>query len=282
MKKILVFTYPFDQLERIVDYAVRFARDMNLPLEFVHVVEEPGIPVTPVDPVVGDFSPVGVNTDTVPNDYVENRSRILQKVLSIKNASMEFPISYSFKVVPGSLEALVSDIESRDDIEMVLVPNSEDSTTNRPVTEMIEGINKPVFAFPLEKEYHPIRKIVYATDFNEHDVSILKKTASLARHFMAKITVFHVNKKKKYEEILKTDGLQDKLAESPELRNIEVTVSKSDKIVSGIKEFSRRNYADLVVLLRENKNFWQELFGNSTTKELVKEARVPVLIYHES
>lgn len=279
MKKILVFTYPFDRVERIVDYAVRLARDVGLPLEFIHVVEEPQIPA--VDPVATDFTTTGIAANKLSNDFVENRSRMLEKVLSIKKASMEFPVSYSFKVVPGSIEALIADIENRHDIEMVLVPNSDEVGSGHPVAELVEGINKPVFAFPLDEEYRGFHNIVYATDFNEADLPVLKRTARFARRFMASITVLHVNKQKKYEESLKVEGFQKKLKNTQELRNIVVAESKSDKIVKGIKDFSRRNYADLVVLLHENRNFWQEIFGSSTTKDLVKNSSVPLLIYHE-
>lgn len=279
MKKILVFTYPFDRVERIVDYAVRLARDVGLPLEFIHVVEEPQIPA--VDPVATDFTTTGIAANKLSKDFVENRSRMLEKVLSIKKASMEFPVSYSFKVVPGSIEALIADIENRHDIEMVLVPNSDEVGSGHPVAELVEGVNKPVFAFPLDEEYRGFHNIVYATDFNEADLPVLKRTARFARRFMASITVLHVNKQKKYEESLKVEGFQKKLKNTQELRNIVVAESKSDKIVKGIKDFSRRNYADLVVLLHENRNFWQEIFGSSTTKDLVKNSSVPLLIYHE-
>lgn len=279
MKKILVFTYPFDRVERIVDYAVRLARDVGLPLEFIHVVEEPQIPA--VDPVATDFTTTGIVANKLSNDFVENRSRMLEKVLGIKKASMEFSVSYSFKVVPGSIEALIADIENRQDIEMVLVPNSDEVGSGHPVAELVEGVNKPVFAFPLDEEYRGFHNIVYATDFNEADLPVLKRTARFARRFMASITVLHVNKQKKYEESLKVEGFQKKLKNTQELRNIVVAESKSDKIVKGIKDFSRRNYADLVVLLHENRNFWQEIFGSSTTKDLVKNSSVPLLIYHE-
>jgi len=278
MKKILVFAYPFNQIERIVDYSVRFARDLGLPLEFIHVVEEP---VVPVDPMTSNFNPRGITTDTVPNDFVENRSRVLQKVLSIKNASMEIPVSYTFKVVPGSIQILTADIASRDDVEMVLVPNQEDRDSNRPAIELIEGTDHPVYTFPIEAEYHPIRRIVYASDYNEKDLAIVKRISTIARKVVASITVFHVNKEEKYEGHLKNDGFRELLEQDPELSGIEVTETKSEKIVRGIKDFSKRNYADLVVLLKENKGFIREFFGKSTTKDLVKDSPIPVLIYHE-
>ncbi|RKD91121.1 universal stress protein [Mangrovibacterium diazotrophicum] len=279
MKKILVFAYPFNQIERIVDYSVRFARDLGLPLEFVHVVEEP---VIPADPMTSNFNTGGITADTVPNDFVENRSRVLQKVLSIKNASMEIPVSYSFKVVPGSVQILAADISSRNDIEMVLVPNLPDQDSNQPSIDLIEGTDHPVYAFPLESEYHPIRKIVYASDYNEKDMEVVKHLSNIARKVVASITVFHVNKDDKYEAHLKNDGFREQLEQNPALRGIEVTETKSEKIVRGIKDFSKRNYADLVVLLKENKNFIREFFGKSTTKDLVKDSPIPVLIYHES
>ncbi|WP_163708197.1 universal stress protein [Mangrovibacterium lignilyticum] len=279
MKKILVFAYPFNQIERIVDYSVRFARDMGLPLEFIHMVEGPTIPV---DPAISSFNPGGIAPDTVPNDFIENRSRVLQKVLSIKNASMEFPVSYSYKVVPGSIQLLISEIAERTDVDMVLVPNQTEKEANLPAIDLIDGIDQPVYTFPIDAIYHPIRKIVYASDYNEKDMAILRRISTIARKVQSSITVFHVNKEDNYENALKNDGFKEMLDESPTLKGIDVTETKSKKVVREIKDFSKQNYADLVVLLKENKNFIREFFGKRTTKDLVKDSPIPVLIYHEN
>lgn len=278
MKKILVFAYPFNQIERIVDYAVCLAQDLELPLEFIHVIETP---TPPIVPVTGATIPGGILPDTVPNDFVDNHSRILQKTLSIKNASTRLPVAYSYSVTAGSVQAAISNISLRSDVELVLVPNPGKSGDGQIINEILDGINHPIFAFPIENRYQRIRRICYATDYHENDRATLHLLAGLARKVMASVTVFHVGKDQKFENSLKSQSLKELLEKQPEFRGIEVTETRSTKITSGIKNFSKKNYADLVVLLKQNKGFLKELFTGSTSKNFVEIATVPVLIYHE-
>jgi nucleotide-binding universal stress UspA family protein len=281
MKKIIVFTYPFDKIEEIVDYSLHFARDLTLPVEFINVIEEPSVAPDPL--IGGSIPPIEPQFETIPEELVGNRKRVLQKVLSIKNASMEIPVSYSYKVLTGTFYQLFTELTGRNDIQLVLVPNTGNSGSSDLITDMVEIIKQPVYSFPLGHNYHPIRKIVYATDYNPKDTATLKKTALLAQKLMAKLTVLHVcrNKKDSYSEELKNEGLQEKLNRLPHLQDVEVTDTQSSKIVKGIKAFSQRNYADLIVMLKENKSALAELFGKSTTKDLLQESPLPILIYNE-
>ena len=277
MKKIIVFTYPFDQIERIVDYTVRFARDLGFPIEFVHAIENP---TATVDPQNSDFNPMGLVSDTVPNDFVENSSRVLQKVLSIKNASMQFPVSYSYNVISGSVNSLIRETTQRNDVEMVLIPNAPDSETNKQLSLLIDHISHPVFSFPLSSEYHSIRKIIYAAGNHDKDVLILQRIAGLARKMMASVTVFNRNNNDNDKNVQLSNRLKEKIEQLSAFGRLNITEIKSDKSIREIKNLSRQNHADMVVLLKENQPSPAKSSEEGTTKELMREAGIPLLIYH--
>jgi nucleotide-binding universal stress UspA family protein len=85
MKKIVVFIYPFEKIERIVDYAFRFAQDLNAEVEFVHAVEAAPINYEPdLDKQVPDNIATATTIGAIQEDLVQERQRILQKAISIK------------------------------------------------------------------------------------------------------------------------------------------------------------------------------------------------------
>jgi len=283
MKKIVVFIYPFEKIERIIDYAFRFARPLSLEVEFIHTVETGYVNW---DPTLSQYDTANMaspaTTGVVVEELVEERQRILRKALSIKKASMNIPVPFTFSVLPGTHVFWSGEIAERNDIEMILVPNSSDKLYDVTAPDLLENSKHPVLAFPLEQDYQPIKKIIYATDFNDREVEIIRNLAGIADKLMASITVFHVSKHKEgYEEELKKAGLEEVLSENISFKTIPVVQERSEKITEGIKEFCKKHNADLIVLMKENKNFFREFFGRSTTRELLKDVDVPVLVYHQ-
>jgi nucleotide-binding universal stress UspA family protein len=139
-----------------------------------------------------------------------------------------------------------------------------------------------VLVFPVNQNYRPFKTMVYATDFHDEDIVVLKHLIGLAEPLEANITVFHISRNRKtYEEELKKAGMEELINQKIMFREIPVVSEQAGNVTEGIKEFSKRNYADLIVLMREDKNFFQRVFGRSTTKELLRETDIPVLVYHQ-
>jgi len=48
-----------------------------------------------------------------------------------------------------------------------------------------------------------------------------------------------------------------------------------------LNDFALENNADLIVLLKKNKNYLEKLFGSSFTKNVIRKTKIPVLIFKE-
>ena len=57
--------------------------------------------------------------------------------------------------------------------------------------------------------------------------------------------------------------------------------SKHDDLIQLLNDFALNNRADLLVMLKENKSFFERIFKSSHTKEILKTTQLPVLVYHE-
>lgn len=281
--KIVVFIYPFEKVEKIIDFGFRFARDLNAEVEFVHAVETnvivPGSPMNMQDP---DALNMAATSVALGKELAGERQQILQKAISIKKTSVNLPVAYSFSVIQGTYISLLDELSKRNDLDMVLVPVGPDELHPITASDLVEKSRYPVLVFPVDRSYQPFRSIIYASDYHEEDITAIRDLSRLADRLMASVTVYHAFKNKAdFEENLKKAGFEEKINRQISFRDIPVKQEHTKKVASGIKEFCERNYADLIVVMREDKNFFQEFFGHSTTKELLKEAEIPVLVYHQ-
>lgn len=281
--KIAVFIYPFEKVEKIIDFAFRFARDLNAEVEFVHAVETdiiiPDPPMDIQDPDALNMTAANVAMD---EELARERKQILKKAIAIKKTSVNLPVAYSFAVSQGSYMSLIDELSKRDDIDLILVPIGPDGAYQIISPDLIDRSSHPVLAFPVNLDYQLFRNIIYASDFHDEDIAVIKDLSRIAERLMASITVYHATRNKAdFEEELRKAGFEEMINRQINIRDIPVKQEHSKKAAAGIKEFSRRNYADLIVLMREDKNFFQEFFGHSTTRDLLKDTEIPVLVYHQ-
>ncbi len=278
MKKIVSIIYSFEEVERTADYAIKLARDLNRELEFLHAAESKNINW---DPTITKYNSLSNVSEGDDNLLVRERERVLQKLFQVKKASLDYDYPIHFTVVPGSVSIVTKMLSERDDIEMVIVPYTTKNKMDVVVSELIDTLNLPVYTFPVEEEYHRIKTIVYASDYQKQDIKILKKIGSIAKKFVASVTVFHALKSNEFEAELKKNGLQEMVNQKIDLNDIRVEQEKSGSSTKGIRRFTQKSYADLVVLLKQNKSFLKEIFGRSTTREVLRDIDTPILIYHQ-
>lgn len=278
MKKIVSIIYSFEQVERIADYAIKLAHDLNRELEFLHAVESKNINW---DPTVIKYNSVRNASEDDNEVLLKERERVLQKLLQVKKVSLDYDFPIGFTVVPGSLSVLTKMLSERDDVNMVIVPYTKKHKLDTVVSELIDDLELPIYTFPLEEEYHKIRTIVYASDYQKQDINVLKRIAGIAKKFVASITVFHALKSNEFEAELKKNGLEEMVRDKIDLNDIRVQQEKAGSSTKGIRRFTQKSYADLVVMLKQNKGFLKEIFGRSTTKEILHNIDTPVLIYHQ-
>lgn len=283
MKKMIVFIYPFEKIERIVDYAFRFARDINAELEFVHAVEAGPAEYDPaLDKQVPDSMATATTIGAIQEEMMAERQRVLQKTIGIKKASVGLTVPLSWSVTAGTHLLLNDEISERNDVDLILVPTAPDELYDVTAPDVAANNRHPVLVFPVNQDYRPFKTIVYATDFHDEDIVVLKHLIGLTEPLEANITVFHISHHRKtYEEELKKAGMEELINRKIMFREIPVVSEQAGNVTEGIKEFSKRNYADLIVLMREDKNFFQRVFGRSTTKELLRDTDIPVLVYHQ-
>jgi len=135
-----------------------------------------------------------------------------------------------------------------------------------------------VLCVPDGHHYQGIKKIVYATDYQEEDKIAIQLITSMAAALDAHIEILHISHHDKaidraiYEEF--TREIKDFI------RYEKVSFSREvfHHVSEGLEQHVRRTSSDLLVLLDRKRNFFQKLFHQSLTKHLTNLSDFPFLV----
>lgn len=144
--------------------------------------------------------------------------------------------------------------------------------------KVIQWTHCPVLIVPEDFSFEAIERIVYASDFELEDCEALLYLLSWITAFKAKLTCLHICKRN--SERFSAERKMRILKQLFPHDNIEFTIIEDDVEV-GIDRFVDLTQSDLVVTLHRNRHFWASIFNKSITKAIVRDVKVPMLIFRQ-
>jgi nucleotide-binding universal stress UspA family protein len=188
--------------------------------------------------------------------------------------------------IGDTLEVVKKITSGRNDSMIVLKNEGNSSLWERSDFDMkvIRGANCPVWIIPDETEFRPLDEIVYATDINKEDLPTLRKLISLTDRFTPNITALHINTDDTFMARVKQAGFQDMIREKTDCDRITVKLldkKETDDLGLLVNDFATLVDAKLIVVLKENKLFLERIFNPDTSRKIIRQASIPVLVYHE-
>jgi len=151
------------------------------------------------------------------------------------------------------------------------------------VRDIVRQIQCPIWVIPESDGYHSLKNIIYATDYNEEDIPTLKNLIALTRSLAPQIIALHVTDSIDFDLKVKNAGFQQMLETETQYSNLSLKVlvePGGDNIVKLINSYAAMNSADLIVVLKENKNFLERIFNPSSAESILQDSEKPVLVYH--
>lgn len=143
--------------------------------------------------------------------------------------------------------------------------------------ELMQISSVPVIGVPAKAVFSQLKNIVYATDLkNVKDET--KRLARFAELFQASINVLHCTTGSSTKRVSK--NLEPELIKAAEYGNIKFHQVQGDDIEKEIGNFIKKTGADLLVMFTEEHTFLQKLFGESVTRTMAFESRVPLLAFN--
>ena len=283
MKTILAIINDPENSGYFVQYAALLAKDLEMNVHLLYV-EDPDYYITATLGATGTES---VQMQRNLQQVTENATRILEQ--RIKDVINEIPaqttINYSSEI--GITRLIIEQYLADRGISLVLLESHQNEnfwTPDSSSTEIIRHTDCPVWIVPYKANYEPIKVIVYATDYNEEDIPTLTTIIEMTGRHSPEITMLHITDTDDFKDKIEQTGFIEMIKSKSEYDKISVKSiinEKKDNISEIVNDYASIVHANLVVLLKENRNFIERIFNPDSTKKIIKKLQTPVLVFHK-
>lgn len=286
MKTLLALVNSPVNSEGFIRYAADMAADMGYHLHLIYVLNPAAYTLT-TGTAAATAHPAGTEIDIA---RIEEEHRIATR--SIREQLKKVPEEISSKISAGvssetgALDIVVNKYVEDNKADVLLVENQHEEgfwviDTN---TQLIMDANCPGWLIPHGTTYHSPQKIVYATDYNQKDPESINKLVELTGKFSPHITALHIIDSDDQKEQEKLSEFRDRVTSRINYDKIKVESLIDEKgkgLAENLNDYAVNAGTHLIVLLKANSNFFERIFQSSSTKKVIKKARLPLLIYHE-
>lgn len=285
MKNLALFINKIDNSKKMIQYAALLGKEINAKVHVVYVQNSETYSTQLYMGVSGAAIAPGPSLfKKIADDVKEKVTGYIQET----EAKIPGTPSMEFKSEIGNAETILEEKVENKTYDMVLLQSDagsdfwlQDST----IMGIVRNASCPVWVLPPDVTYQPMKKIVYATDYDEEDLPTLKSLTDLMKPYDSDILALHISNSNTFEDKLKSEGFAELLAEKTGYNKISVKMIPDNDEVDAVEILvgeAEKGKANLIVALKDNTNFFERLFSSSFTAELIKKAQLPILIFHKT
>jgi nucleotide-binding universal stress UspA family protein len=139
-----------------------------------------------------------------------------------------------------------------------------------------------VMLIPSNVKFNGLKKMVYATDLSDDNLSKASAIFPLAKKFNSELLFLYVDKStlvKDDLDISKITTLVRKKVKYPKQSGYFCT---DTSIKDGISFFLKKNKADALIMYTRHRNLFKDLFSSSISKSVSYQTKIPLLVVHEN
>jgi nucleotide-binding universal stress UspA family protein len=280
METILAIIKEPQKAEDFIVYSARLASELhfNLHLTFLQEPSDFTIGQPPPSPAYASFL-------KAQKERAENALSELDRQVKKLPDEITGKISIDYSAEFADAIIFINDYVEEDKAHMVILEEYEEKTfwaTSSIEMSVINNANCPVWVIPPKATYTTYKEIIYATDYHEEDLVTLKNLVKLTRNLSPAITALHITDNNDFDERIKQAGFDDIVRSKIDYQKITLKSLKEHKKENAaqlINGYAQSVDADLIVLLKENRNFFERIISSDPTKEIIKKTRLPVLVY---
>lgn len=273
MKTVLYATdcskYDTDTLQ----YAYELCQHLKVDLVLLHVYSLPPIQFSTIRP----RKHLSTHTRDEQLNLLKEYAKKHIKENSVKT-KISFEVTENVSVSDGILSTL-----KQTSSDLLLV-GMKDEHTKRGIFSgsiakaLLGKVNCPLLMIPSSKSFKSIKTIVYASDFEEDDISALQELVEIAQPFNAKIKIVHIATKEEYLGDQQMEWFKEMVRQKIKYQDIEFQVFFHDTVYEGLRIYIDSHRADLVVMLeREEHGLLKNLFHDDMVKTMESQISIPLL-----
>jgi nucleotide-binding universal stress UspA family protein len=274
MRKILVPTDFSANALTSLKFAVPFAAHYQADIVLAHVLQRPTLPAN---------SPLEVYETVMQEEQQHAWQELKQQIATVQQ---EVPKANEIRIIPvvnsNPFVTGVVQLVAQENASLIIMGTKGATGLKRVLvgsntTDLISRAIVPLLAVPEKAQFGGMKKIVIAVDLKTFDgTESLHALRSIIRVCVSTVTVLTVHQRKeslasrKEEVKAMVEDMLEVLTEWVEL--------KSNNPYKAIHAYVVANVPDLLVVMPQPKNVWQQLLSGSLTYEVLFKPEIPVLV----
>lgn len=150
--------------------------------------------------------------------------------------------------------------------------------------KVIENARIPVFAIPGNAEFkstQQLNRVLYATNFDQHDFESLRKLMTLVRPFGMKIMCAHISieGQAKIDEA-RMKSLKEHFSKEYTDYPISCEIIRHENVVQGLQEYIEKNNIEMIAITTHKRGIIERFFNPSIARKMLFHSQVPLLVFH--
>jgi len=287
MKTNLLLLDSYKNIEDLIAYAFSFSNRAKRDLKIIYVFDFDWMRQSYV---IGSSGPVNTSLVAAEKNAREEFKVAEKKIREVAGEYIKkHAVKVSFEIDVSEINRIdvVQDEQKKNPAMMLLISNhqsySEASGGVIGYPNLVEHVSCPVFVIPEGTKYSVMENVIYATSYHPEDLESLKHLTGLLENTAdVHYTILHNQKDFDFVEKLKWVGFQKMAEEATGNEKFDFKLKTEKDMVSAIGAFTNEKDPDLLVMLKEKRGFFEELFSTSETKSVLTHFHKPVLVYHET
>lgn len=274
-----------EEIDDSITWSLNIARTFQKKAFFLHIVDprDEGWypPHADSQSFIGDMT-----TEELREKEMKMARNNIDKKLSKFLSLMKNPPVADFDAQEGMTENKLIEYSKKQETYVIAVDKStqKDSVNlYNQYQHFIKESQCPVLLVPEIAATSTLRNMVYVTSFKEQDIPVIQILKKMSETMGATLQSFHVDPEKTFQDKAKEiKSKDDKYVNADFAQEVfEVKNIKKETMVEAVHEIQNKEKPDLLILLKENRKFWQKLFEKNHSKQIIIDTSTPVLIFHE-
>ncbi|NDK56335.1 universal stress protein [Pontibacter fetidus] len=267
VKRILV-PINFDEVsEKLLKYAGHLAKALDAEVLLVHATQSTDL------------------TFTQQNRLIQALRTFGERVLLRHHETGTGFTRFECLVRPGTLRNCIKTIVQDYYVDMVVmeacpVPEGEQQLANH-ASAIMELLSCPVLTLPLQVQFQKLNHLVFATDFTDRDVSVLKRIADFVKQVNAQLTMVQLYSAAERNARAKIKMAMREVQLLLEGYDVTYKLLEEEDMLEGISDFAEQQEADLLILATQDNYLMQRLFSNTYVKTQAYHTQIPLVTFRQ-
>lgn len=274
MKQILIPTDFSENAENALQYAIDLYENQPIQIHLLSVINpdivSTDLPISTIDLSSVQYENATKKLQALKEKYDSDSNSPKPSItIEAKINTVVFGISQSAKDVKADLIIMGTRGENH---------NYYDRLIGTISSEILKEAPCPVLLVPMGYTFKPIDNLIFATQLSHKDPYELWRATELLKPQVAQIRCLYVMKDRDNSNAQEIDQFAKYMVEhSPSIQTIFNIVEDND-IETAIEEYAETYDAEMILMHRSKKSFWENMFSKRHTKEMINLINRPLMI----